>query len=334
MTDYCTSEKLFLDIWEEYGCPNEVYDKGSINKILDEIVKKSNTHVVLDHYSQINFDYISKIESKDRYTLIYWFDKNNYREKYLKKELSESELLEWSLFGYATYEYVLLDIAKIKFVKEKNHLFILIMSNLVRQKEIEKYILEDNEYIGTEVKTADLYTQYAFFEGNSENLIKHFCIVGNLPYYTCVIQPKENIPDTGVSKMILLRDTLREVEKRLGKARNRLYDTEDNDFDGLCSVGNTIRRILEYVLKYYCVTNEIDLEGLHIEQKYGYIELGGLKKVINKTGKLNISQTLVDMANNLSHDSGIAFSKKHVLEFYLEVVKLLNQIIELISKNC
>lgn len=97
MDDYCISEQLFLDIWQECGCPNEICDKVIINKVLNEIVKKSETQIVVDHYSQINFDYISKIETKDRYSLIYWFDNNKFREKYLAsqkytKSIDESDI--------------------------------------------------------------------------------------------------------------------------------------------------------------------------------------------------------------------------------------------------
>lgn len=331
MDNYDISEQLFLDIWEEYGCPKEICNRVIISNVINEIIKRSKTQIVLDHYSQINFDYISKIENKDRYTLVYWFDKNKTREKYLAKELDESDMLEWWVFGYATYEYILLDIEKIKFVKVKNHLFILLKSNLIPQRQISKYILEGNEHIETEEKTSELYTKYTFFEGNPANTIKHFCLVGNLPYYTCVIQPKENIPDTGVSKMILLQETIIEVKKRLEKAHTRLLKIEENDIDELCGVGNTIRRIMEYVLKYYCIINKIDLTKLQIEQKYGYIELSDLRKIINKDGNVIISQTLVNKANELSHDSGTSFSKTNLIEFYSEVFELFNQLTEIIK---
>lgn len=329
MNDYCVSEQLFLDIWEKYGCPKEICDKVIISDLINEIINKSKTNIVLDHYSQINFDYITKIENKDGYTLIYWYDKNKIREKYLANELNEHDMQIWCVFGYATYDYILLDIEKIKFVKVNNHIFILLKSNLIPQRQISKYILEGNEHIETEENTTELYTKYTFFEGNPENIIKHICFVGNLPYYTCVIQPKENIPGTGISKKLLLQETIIEIKMRLEKAHKRLLETEEYDIDELFGVGNTIRRIMEYALKYYCVINKIDLSKLQIEQKYGYIELGDLRKIINKDGNAIISQKLVNKANELSHDSGTSFSKTKLIEFYSEVFELLNQLTEI-----
>lgn len=333
MNDYWFSEQLFLDVWEKYGNPEVICEKEKINEFLKELVTKSNTYIVLDHYSQINFDTIVKIEPNDKYTLIYWFDKNNLRERILSKEnISEMEKLEWSVFGFATYEYLLLDISKIRFIRIDNHLFVLLMSNLIPQREIEKTISKNNEMIDIEEVTSDLYTRYTFWEGDPQNLIKHFCIVSNLPYYTCVIQPKENIPNTYLSKILLLESTIYDIKIRLANVQTRLFNTDEYDNDELFSIGNTIRRILEYVIKYYCVINNMDLGKLQVEQKYGYITLGDLRKIINSHGKLELSQGLINIANELSHDSGAVLTKEDIESFYYDTMNVIDEISKLISR--
>ena len=333
MDSYFTSEQLFLDIWEEYGCPSDIYDKSTINEILQKIVERSETYIVLDHYSGINFDYISKIGVIDRYTLLHWFDNNEYRKEYLSKTPEdELNMLIWQTHGYATYSYILLDISKIKFFKIDNHLFLLLESNLIPQREISKIFSRNYTVISAQEHTSELYTEYSFFEGDQKELIKHICFVGNLPYYACVIQPKENIPDVGISRSLLLEATVVQVNDRISKVRAKLSKIDERDTDELRSVGNTIRIILEYILKYYCVICEIDIGKMKIEQKYGYIVLGDLAKMINAEGKIFIDSETIIITNELSHDSGIIVRKNDLGILCKKANEIVNSIRKVIAK--
>lgn len=114
MKEYEISEQLFLDVWESYGCPDEVSDLQTIYNILNELILKSRHWIVLDHYSHINFDEIIKVEYDKEKSIfkLYWLDNNRYRIKNLKHELEEFEAMVWSMNGYCTYEYIALDIKK------------------------------------------------------------------------------------------------------------------------------------------------------------------------------------------------------------------------------
>lgn len=327
---YELSEQLFLDLWNKFGTPTEILEKSEINKFLIELVNTSNGRIILDHYSYINFDNIRRIESDGKFTKIFWKDFNNLRKKCLSKTMSEDELITWQIWGYCTYQYVLMDILKLKFLKIHNHLFVLLQANIVTPKEIEKYLLTGNEFISKKINTAELYTEYTFFEGKSEDIIKHSCIFGNLPYYSIIIQPKENCTASSVtSRQIMLFETLSDIQKRLQNVQYKIQQTSANDFDELFSKGNTIRRILEFALKHYCVWANIPIE---IEDKYGHIELGKLKKALKKSN-IEIPQPLINMANELSHDSGIQFTKNDLLEFYNNVNVLISTISQTISQT-
>lgn len=328
--NYELSEQLFLDLWNKFGTPTEILEKTQINKFLTELVNTSEGWIILDHYSYINFDNIKKIESDGKFTKIFWKDFNDLREKYLSKTMSEDEFMTWQIFGYYTYQYILMDILKLKFLKMQNHLFVLIQANIIKPKEVEKYLLTGNELISKEINTDELYTEYIFFEGNSEDIIKHSCIFGNLPYYSVIIQPKENCTASSVtSKQIMLFETLNDIQNRLQNVQHKIKQIPANDFDELFSKGNTIRRILEFALKHYCVWENIPIE---IEDKYGYIELGKLKKALNKSN-IKIPQSLINMANELSHDSGVQFTKDDLLEFYNNVNVLISTINQTIRQN-
>lgn len=324
MYDYETSEQLFIDIWKKYGSPNEVDDANIIQGILDDIIKTSKHKVVLDHYSHINFDEIIKVEYDEGNSIfkLYWLDNNKYRLANLNHELSEMDGMIWMMSGYCTYEYLAIDINKIKFVKIDSHIFVLIQANMITEKELRKKVIGSNEVIEVENCTDELYARYIFWEGNKDDLIKVECIANNLPYYVCVIQPKERIPDTVFSKKLLLIHTLQEINTRLDRVWRALQQV-DLDRDELFAKGNTIRNIMEYALKYFCVIFDIPID---IEQKYGHIELGDLRKKIKAEVDFEITQGLIIKANELSHDSGKKYSLEDIKAFYADVKNLMKEI--------
>lgn len=236
--------------------------------------------------------------------------------------MEEFERLIWYTSGYCTYEYMAIDINKIKFIKNGNHIFILIQSNVVSKKELRKKIVGKNEIIEIEDCTDELYARYTFWEGNPENLIKIECIANNLPYYVCVIQPKENIPNVDISKRLLLLHTINEINNRLEKVKSALRN-EIADRDELFSKGNIIRNIMEFALKHFCVIMNIPIE---IEQKYGFIELGDLRKKIKDKLNIEIENNLIIKANELSHDSGKKYTIDDIRDFHSKVVELINKI--------
>ena len=324
MYDYETSEQLFIDICEKYGSPSEVDDANIILNILNDIITTSKHMVVLDHYSHINFDEVIKVEYDEENSIfrLYWLDNNKYRLANLNHELSEMDGMIWMMSGYCTYEYLAIDINKIKFVKVNSHMFILIQANMITEKELRKKVIGGNEVIEVVNCTDELYARYIFWEGNKDDLIKVECIANNLPYYVCVIQPKERIPDTVFSKKLLLIHTLQEINARLDRVWQALQ-RGNLDRDELFSKGNTIRNIMEYALKHFCVIFDIPID---IEQKYGHIELGDLRKKIKAEVDIEITQGLIIKANELSHDSGKKYSLEDIKAFYVDVKNLMKEI--------
>lgn len=324
MYEYETSEQLFLDIWEKYGSPDEVEDTQTILNILNDLITQSKHLIVLDHYSHINFDEVIKVEYDECNGIfkLYWLDNNKYRLANLEGSLSEIEWITWYVSGCCTYEYLALDICKMKFVKVDTHLFVLLQANVVTEKELKKKVIGLNEVIEIENCTEELYSRYVFWEGNKEDMIKVECIANNLPYYVCVIQPKERIPSTVVSKNLLLTFTIREINSRLKKV-GRALEKGGLDRDELFAKGNTVRNIMEYALKHFCVIFDIKLE---IEKKYGHIDLSDLRKNIKSEMEIEITQGLINKANELSHDSGKKYTLNDIREFYEAVMQLIGDI--------
>lgn len=160
-----------------------------------------------------------------------------------------------------------------------------------------------------------------FLEGDPKQLIKIECIANNLPYYVCLVQPKEGILSTYISKRILLFCTMDEINERLEKVWEYLQNSH-LDRDDLFAQGNTIRNIMEYAFKYFCVITDLPI---NIQQRYGHIMLKDLKKELTKI-EIEIPQGLIITANNLSHDSGKKYSLENIREFCKQVKYLINSI--------
>ena len=315
---YYLTKGVFIDIWEKYGCKGEITNKEEIFSILNEIVEHTHGQVNVDQFSEIDYTNICKIKHIDNYTYLYDKDFSDNRKDYLNEDLSEYDINIWkSFYGFSTYIYMLMDIKKLKFVKVKNHIAVLISLNLVPNKIIEDILInENNELINQEVHMAKLYSLYEFYEGDKCRFIKHECIVNNLPYYSCLIQPKIGSFNKNTSRMVLLDATMNEITSRMYNVRESIIETID--YDELASKGNTIRRIIEFLLKYVCVYNGIDnIKKKKIDSGYGKIELGSLHKEVKKLyPDIPMNQTFINIANDLSHDSERIYSTDEVLEFW------------------
>ncbi|AZJ20707.1 hypothetical protein CT694_13885 [Bacillus wiedmannii bv. thuringiensis] len=332
--DYEISEQAFLDLWEEWRKPEELNNSEEIFKFLTELLEKTNGWVNWDHFSLQSYDYISKIEYHAPFTYIYWHDNSKYREKYLKGELDEESAMEWYFRGgNVTYTYTVLHINKLKFKVINNHPYLIFRVNLIPNKTVEKHLKlsNKNNLIETENKPSMFYKEFIFWEGNEKNFIKHACTVNNLPYYTGLIQPKENVRDSFFSRLLMLNETINEVNGRMYKVRSTIVRSNRYDYDTLFSQGNTIRRILEYVLKFFCLNEAIEVE---IDRKYGNVKLSELRKKINQhLEEIIITQGFVDTANELSHDSGKVFSKEEILDFWNESAKIITRIYSVIKER-
>lgn len=325
---YELSEKLFLDLWEEFGRKVYLIDPVEINDFLTRLIDLSKRDVNLDQFSLTNYDNIISIEYEKPYYKIYWKNFEAYREKYLNGNLEGNEEQTWKMFGYGTYIYTLTHISKLKFIQEGNHLFVLILSNLIPVKAAKNTLLKPNcNLIDEEINKTEFYRQYSFWEGDKVDFKKHICIVNNLPYYSSLIQPKQGVSDIEYSKKIMLFETVNEALQRMKKTKSILESLDKFDYDQIFAQGNIIRRILEYTLKLYCLFKEIEID---IDTKYGNITLGKLRSEIkNFPENITIEQKLINTANELSHDSGEVFSKEEVVEFWNDAKILL----ELIHKE-
>ncbi|UKJ43467.1 hypothetical protein [Lysinibacillus sp. ACHW1.5] len=310
--DYEISEKLFLDLKNKYAVTNgsTITKSTSIYDFLNHLIEATAGDVNVDHYSLKNYDRIEKIEPYDSYLKITFKNFGNKMGKMNEK----------SIYGDFTSIYSLCQIEKIKFIVEEQHVFVLVKTQMIPTKKLKREFEKDGYKVSLNKYNHEFYHEYVLEKIDE----KQKCIVHNLPYYSFLIQPKEGQKPLKDSKKIILKENLINVQERIDKVKQLLDETDEYDYDQIFAQGNTLRRILEYTFKFYCIFREIDLK---IDAQYGQLNLGKLKPEINDLqGNIVIEQRLINIANELSHDSGEVFSKEEVIEFWNDVKKLLEQI--------
>ena len=320
---YEMSEKAFLDVWSKFDSPKEICDTEDINTFFDALIKNTKGLVIVDNIYCASFDSLTSVKYSNPYFMFVWKDFDEFRKKYLKQKLSDDDRLTWSIFSNATYDYIICDVKKLVFNKINNHLFIAVLSNYIDFKNYEKWLENKDCSIVRKDIDQNFETDYILFEGDKKDAKKHISHVGSLPFYTYMIQPKENATTAHVSSELLVLLTCSEIEERLEKAKHKLLEYNDSETEDIFDIGNRIRRILEYFLKYFCVYKDIDLK---ITKKYKHISLGDLRKDINKEYPQLICQKLVNTANEYSHDSGIKANKNEVLSLCNDVQTLVVEI--------
>jgi len=315
--DYETSEQAFIDVWKKYGSPRDIIGSSEVYNFLTDLMNATSGLVIVDHFSQGNYDHIYKIELKNDLLYIYWKD--------FEEDPSEFELIQ-EAFGNATYIYTLCNLRKLKFLNIEGHLLILFLPNVISLKEAKNILeltrLEDGTQLQIREDYKNFETEFIFIK---ENKI-HICTMANLPFYSFLIQPKENDFNTMISTKVMIVGSLYIVVERLQNVKNILESVSNNDTDEIQSAGNRIRTILESLIKYYCLCMNYTLPN---KNSYGDNMLGDLRKhLVNQNDNLSelFTTELIKSANIFSHDSGGVYSKIEALRLYEKVNELTQEI--------
>lgn len=319
MYEYEMTQQAFYDVWKEFNSPKELRGSKNAFKFLKRLHEVTEGLFIVDHFSYTNYDNVDKILLDGDYVGIYWKDYKGQKVDDMRRRV----------FGNVTYIYSLCNINKIKFIDFKGNLLILIMPIVASDTELkkhlkikslpkDKYQIEDNQ--------DEFTTEYTFILDEEV----HRCISHNLPFYSFLIQAKQYNIDCGYSRLFLLTATIEEVDDRLKRIHNKLNEWLDQD--EFCELGNTLRRILEYLLKYYMCYINISLPS----NSYGHNMIGqlskGLKSEDQKLYEL-IDSSIIRIANELSHDSGKTVDYNDISTFYTKVSIIFEYMKIQFSKN-
>lgn len=321
---YELSEKLFLDLWEEFGRPAELEKFEDVLSFLRALIQRSQGNVVVDHFSGENYDRIDRVECLGNYVKIVWKDFSDFCKRKEAGILTYDEWLTWNIFGEFAEIYTLLDVEKILFRKERDHLFLIFRTNLIDLKKIESLHKHNGwSTLKKEQCTDSFYTQFIVSKEIDGKHIYGDCIVYTLPFCVMLIHAKENCNSSYYSRIRLVHETMEEIYRRFELVLGRLDRCDERDVDEIEEKGNTIRKLMEYSLKFYCAYMGISMK---MERQYKHITLGDLRDKLKDTiPDINslIPQSLIIEANKYAHDIGRKSSKEDLILFSRKVEDML-----------
>lgn len=308
------SEKAVYDVWDKYENVEEINGSVQCYNFLNDIMVTTKGLVIVDHFSGSNYDYIQRVEIVDDYILIYWKD---FEQKPLIGDL------EAELYGYSTYIYTLCHLRRIKIVNYDGHLFILFQPNVVTIKQAKSLLeitnLQDKNEIIVSENSENFSSKLRFIKDKKI----HDCHMFSYPFFSFLIQPKEGCGGTGVSRRILMVETLKDIEKRIKIANASLFHIDEYNYDEIQSLGNRLRTILESIIKYYCLYSNYALPK---EDKYGNNVLGDLRKhLLKNSDDLTdfFTTEIITTVNEYSHDTGRVHTKSATEELLHRIYKIL-----------
>lgn len=304
--EYEMSEQAFIDTWKNHGSPKELYGNENCYLFLKDLHKNTEGLFIVGHFSLYNYDNLFEIEHNGDYIHLIWKD-------FVKSPPPRGfEDMTIEIYG-AHYLFSLCKIQKIQFFDLHGHPYVLIMPIISEIKEVKKHLdiaKLDATKIRVDENLEKLFTTIRYLKDNKI----YECILHNMPFFSFLLQPKENERDTGFSQTILMYATLDYVNDRLKKVNSKFNVIDKYDFDEIRASGNTIRTILESLIKYYSIYYGHSLP----EDHYGNNVLGKLKKNLKDDGLINqhLQQEMINLANDFSHDTGKACSKEDLIKLY------------------
>ncbi|MEO2260427.1 hypothetical protein ABGV43_26350 [Paenibacillus amylolyticus] len=316
--NYEMSEKAFLDIWNKHGSPSVLYGNQESFLFLKDLFDNTDGLFIIDHFSYYNYDNLSSIHNEGDFIRLVWKD-------FVKNPPPRGfEDMTFEIFS-AHYIYSLCNIQEIKFYNFRGHVCIIIMPVIAKIKEVKKHLginQLDQTKINVKENLEELFTTIRYLEDD----YVHECILHNLPFFSFLLQPKQNSWSGSFSKILLMYATLDHVSDRLHKVKIKINRLGEYDFDEIRASGNIIRTIMESLIKYYSIYYNYSLP----EDHYGNNVLGKLKKGLKNDSLINLylPQEMIDLANDFSHDTGYTRSKKQLLDLQNYAENILTVIIE------
>lgn len=290
-----------------------ITDLDEVDKFFANLFDQTKGLVIVDFLDTDNWDYIKtyKIDHTEGLLTVYWKTTKDFSDVPEIKEISKS------VFPYDSYNFSM-KFKELAFIKIKELTFVTLRGYAVSQKDV-KHLVDHN---GRTVKcenNSDMFSVELVTE--KDGVYEHSYFL-NTPIYSVLFLPKDVPLQPYHSKYILYWYNLKVCHTRLSKANQNLEKICRQhlsliDFeDAVCNVGNSMRRIMENVLK---------VELCHIINKkkpkkikdYSGMLLGDLVTSV-KDDKSELERQelnrIVLLSNHLSHDSGVKVTMEDAKE--------------------
>lgn len=291
MVSLDNSSSIFLEIAEKFGSA-PITERSEIAKFFEELFKRTEGLVILDFLDLANWDRIEKfdLDNDTGILTLIWHDFRAATETADDKEMRQM-VFPASLYSCA------LQINSIVPLVGKSLAIFVINAYAKTEKEIKNRYKDGAE----ELKLLD----NSFFEKRIVRKVSgHFEIIDFhcTPIFSMAIVPKRSGIGSHHSKELLYLHNFRVALERINRVVASLDGADANSDDEVAEKVNTIRRIMEFVLKVECCSRELDLP-----KNYSQVLLGDLISRIKHVKEASLQTLLArfaEMANEFSHDSG------------------------------
>lgn len=279
---------------------DEVRDINLVYRFLIDLISNTNGLVMLDFLDTSGWDRLTNIhvDVYNNYLYLIWYQ---YSE--------ENEIIEYEIGGdifSSSFTGLFMHFQSMKIIQTRRFPAFILQGYAFSEKELKKIFFKNTEKF--EFRTYNNFSTDIVRKTNKKTQ-EITCI--NTPFHSILILPKDRRIDSHTSKKILYDYNFKEALHRIKKVKKELIDVEKNDFDVICEKSNTVRRILENILKIESCHRDVKLK-----KPYSQVLLGDLNSVLKGYHQTNNSSiydtiltTMIIWTNELSHDSGLPIDK-------------------------
>jgi hypothetical protein len=294
---------------------SEIIEANDIDVFFSRLLKDTKGLVILDFLDTANWDRIEsyQFEESRRHLTLTWHNYTNAQEGQYEKSVRRI------IFPADIYR-AFLHIQSVVPVPMKESAIFLINGFTLSKKRIKAIFQPESsefDFRDTSFFEKRVIRRHADFW----EIIDCHCT----PLYTMAILPKNSGLSSFDSKKILYHHNLNRCRFRLNIIVEELKKVQEGNIDIICEKANTVRRILENILKLECCYREIEASKNYSEMLLGDL-IRSIKSYKSDTEKQLLNK-LVVWLNELSHDAGrpVVLAKAHLsallLIIYLEAFR-------------
>ena len=285
------SHQIFKEIADKFGA-NTISGTVKVAEFFEELLSRTKGLVTLDFLDLTNWDKIEKfhVDNASGILTLTWHD---YRDTH---ESAEDREIRQMVFPASLYACALQVNSIVPIVGKTSAIF-FVNAYAKTEKEIRKFYIQNTD----EFK---LFNNSFFEKRVIRKADGHWEIIDFhcTPIFSIAIIPKMSGLSSHDSKNFLYWHNLTISLDRINRVLAVLDTIDSENTDDIAEKANTVRRIMEFVLKVECCSLELD-----ISNNYSQLLLGDLISLVKHHKEATI-QTLLgrfaEMANELSHDSG------------------------------
>ena len=312
-----------MKIFEQFGT-RQSSNLEFVDKLLHELIVEMSGLFIVDFIDLGNWDQLGsyEIDYENGFLLLRWH-----------------RFYEGNSFGQFLITYpnprvftLLVHFKDIYIEMSKGYPFVTIRGYALKEKEILGYF--NRRGLKSEKYQEEIDRNFCQIFEIEHNDYTELCWCLNTPIYSIMLVPKDSASSVDVSAELLFLFNYNNCLRRLKKAMSAIL-TNNFDEDELCEKANTARRIFEYVLKIECcyrinldldivLDDNINKERLFFGNKYSDKTLGdlinSLKQIKDQSDQL-ILNSIVRLANELSHDSGKEITKEKAIQLLEQTIQ-------------